>query len=117
MPLGQSQDIFQAHPGGRVTPPVSTSSNPLSTLHRRFACARLKFCPRDSMLVIGDEIIETPMVWPCRYFETHSSRKSAISRLMFGCTRTRRGEGAGIVVRKDGHSGPDALERGGESPC
>jgi glycine amidinotransferase len=31
-------------------------------------------CPRDSMLVIGDEIIETPMVWPCRYFETHSYR-------------------------------------------
>ena len=26
------------------------------------------------MLVIGDEIIETPMVWPCRYFETHSYR-------------------------------------------
>src|SRR5689334_11314411 len=31
-------------------------------------------CPRYSMLVIGDEIIETPMVWPCRYFETHSYR-------------------------------------------
>jgi glycine amidinotransferase len=31
-------------------------------------------CPRDSMLVIGEEIIETPMVWPCRYFETHSYR-------------------------------------------
>jgi glycine amidinotransferase len=31
-------------------------------------------CPRDSMLVIGNEIIETPMVWPCRYFETHSYR-------------------------------------------
>ena len=31
-------------------------------------------CPRDSMLVIGDEIIETPMVWPCRYFETQSYR-------------------------------------------
>ena len=28
----------------------------------------------------------------------------------------RRG-GAGTVVRKDGQSGPDALERGGESPC
>ena len=26
------------------------------------------------------------------------------------CTRTRRGEGTGIVVRKDGHSGPDALD-------
>ncbi|WP_234331164.1 hypothetical protein [Streptomyces sp. NRRL F-4474] len=24
-------------------------------------------CPRDSLLVIGDEIIETPMAWPCRY--------------------------------------------------
>jgi glycine amidinotransferase len=24
--------------------------------------------------VIGDEIIETPMAWPCRYFETHSYR-------------------------------------------
>ncbi|WP_328365529.1 amidinotransferase [Streptomyces sp. NBC_00445] len=31
-------------------------------------------CPRDSMLVIGDEIIETPMAWPCRYFETHPYR-------------------------------------------
>jgi glycine amidinotransferase len=31
-------------------------------------------CPRDSMLVIGNEIIETPMAWPCRYFETHSYR-------------------------------------------
>jgi glycine amidinotransferase len=26
------------------------------------------------MLVIGEEIIETPMAWPCRYFETHSYR-------------------------------------------
>ncbi|MFI2619282.1 amidinotransferase [Streptomyces sp. NPDC018584] len=31
-------------------------------------------CPRDGMLVIGDEIIETPMAWPCRYYETHSYR-------------------------------------------
>lgn len=31
-------------------------------------------CPRDGLLVVGDEIIETPMAWPCRYFETHSYR-------------------------------------------
>lgn len=31
-------------------------------------------CPRDSLLVVGDEIIETPMAWRCRYFETHSFR-------------------------------------------
>jgi len=31
-------------------------------------------CPRDSLLVIGDEIIEAPMAWRCRYFEVHSFR-------------------------------------------
>ncbi len=31
-------------------------------------------CPRDSILVVGNEIIETPMAWRCRYFETHSYR-------------------------------------------
>jgi glycine amidinotransferase len=31
-------------------------------------------CPRDSLLVIGCEIIETPMAWPCRYFESQSYR-------------------------------------------
>lgn len=31
-------------------------------------------CPRDSLLVVGDEIIEAPMAWPCRYFESHSYR-------------------------------------------
>jgi glycine amidinotransferase len=30
--------------------------------------------PRDGTLVIGDEIIETPMAWRCRYFETRSYR-------------------------------------------
>lgn len=31
-------------------------------------------CPRDSLLVVGEEIIETPMAWPCRYFETDAYR-------------------------------------------
>ncbi len=31
-------------------------------------------CPRDSVLIVGDEIIETPMAWPSRYFETHAFR-------------------------------------------
>jgi len=30
--------------------------------------------PRDLLLVVGDEIIETPMAWRCRYFETHAYR-------------------------------------------
>ncbi|MEU6312786.1 amidinotransferase [Streptomyces sp. NPDC047014] len=31
-------------------------------------------CPRDCLLVVGEEIIETPMAWPCRYFESHAYR-------------------------------------------
>ena len=25
--------------------------------------------PRDSIMTVGDQIIETPMAWRCRYFE------------------------------------------------
>ncbi|MCW8140775.1 MAG: amidinotransferase, partial [Planctomycetota bacterium] len=32
-------------------------------------------CPRDSLLVVGDEIIETPMAWRSRYFETFAYRR------------------------------------------
>jgi glycine amidinotransferase len=31
-------------------------------------------CPRDGVLVIGNEIIETPMSWRCRYFEMNAYR-------------------------------------------
>lgn len=31
-------------------------------------------CPRDGALVMGDEIIETPMAWRCRYFEMFAYR-------------------------------------------
>jgi glycine amidinotransferase len=37
---------------------------------RGFAVA----CPRDGLLVVGDEIIETPMAWRSRYFETDAYR-------------------------------------------
>jgi glycine amidinotransferase len=51
--------------------------DPLDT-HRKYATPEWSsrgFCnlyPRDGMLVIGDEIIETPMAWRERYFETQS---------------------------------------------
>ncbi len=31
-------------------------------------------CPRDGFIVIGDEVIETPMAWRSRYFETSAYR-------------------------------------------
>jgi glycine amidinotransferase len=37
---------------------------------RGFTCA----CPRDSLLVVADQIIETPMAWRSRYFETFAYR-------------------------------------------
>ena len=47
---------------------------------RRFASPHWRsngFCtasPRDGILVVGDEIIETPMAWRSRYFEVHAYR-------------------------------------------
>src|SRR5215472_6441916 len=41
MPLGQASGFFPSRSRKKWHPPVSTSPNPLSTLHRRFACARL----------------------------------------------------------------------------
>lgn len=32
-------------------------------------------CPRDGFLVVGDEIIESPMAWRSRYFEGHSFKR------------------------------------------
>jgi glycine amidinotransferase len=54
-------------------------SDPLDP-HRKYATPEWSsrgFCnlyPRDGMLVIGDEIIETPMAWREHYFETQSYR-------------------------------------------
>ncbi|MFD3536385.1 amidinotransferase [Streptomyces sp. NPDC058664] len=54
-------------------PDVADHKHRFSTPHwsaRGFCNA----CPRDVLLVIGDEIIETPTAWPCRYFEADSYR-------------------------------------------
>jgi len=32
-------------------------------------------CPRDGFMVVGDEIIETPMAWRSRYFEAYAYRR------------------------------------------
>ena len=54
-------------------PDVVDFSRPFRTPHwrsRGFTTA----CPRDGVLVIGDEIIETPMAWRTRYFEMFAYR-------------------------------------------
>ncbi|WP_224362049.1 inosamine-phosphate amidinotransferase 1 [Hyalangium versicolor] len=44
--------------------------------------------PRDLLLVIGDEIIETPMPWRSRYFEVHPYRKLLKEYFMAGARWT-----------------------------
>jgi glycine amidinotransferase len=54
-------------------PDIVDSSRPYRSPHwfsSGFCCA----CPRDGFLVIGDEIIETPMSWRSRYFEADAYR-------------------------------------------
>jgi glycine amidinotransferase len=57
--------------GVKVRRPDLCPHKPTQDLSSRSLCHS---SPRDSMLVIGNEILETPMAWPCRYFETHSYR-------------------------------------------
>jgi len=47
---------------------------PFSTPHWRAKGGLYSAMPRDSFLVVGDEIIEAPMAWRNRYFETHAFR-------------------------------------------
>ena len=50
------------------------------SFHRRYRTARWSSkgftvaCPRDGFLVVGDEIIETPMCWRSRHFEADAYR-------------------------------------------
>ena len=47
---------------------------PFSTPHFASAAGLYAAMPRDCLLVVGDEIIEAPMAWRSRYFETHAFR-------------------------------------------
>lgn len=50
-------------------------SIPYSTPDWKCPSGLYQAMPRDLLLVIGNEIIETPMAWRSRYFEIHSYRK------------------------------------------
>jgi glycine amidinotransferase len=47
---------------------------PFSTPNWQSAGGLYSAMPRDSLLVIGDTIIEAPMAWRCRYFESDAYR-------------------------------------------
>lgn len=49
-------------------------SRPFSTPQWRSAGGLYAAMPRDLLLVVGDEIIEAPMAWRCRYFEVEAFR-------------------------------------------
>ncbi len=61
--------------GVRVRRPEKVDmTRPFSTPHWKAGCSLYSAMPRDAFLVFGDEIIEVPMAWRNRYFETSAFR-------------------------------------------
>jgi glycine amidinotransferase len=57
----------------RVPSPLD-HSRPFATPDWESGCGMYAAMPRDVLLVVGDEIIEAPMAWRCRYFEVNAYR-------------------------------------------
>lgn len=55
-------------------PDLIDFSRPYSTPHWTQQCGFYAAMPRDYLLVIGNEIIESPMAWRSRYYESHIYR-------------------------------------------
>jgi glycine amidinotransferase len=67
-------DVLRAE-GVTVTRPDAVDhARAFSTPEWRSESGLYAAMPRDVLLVIGDEIIEAPMAWRCRYFEVHAYR-------------------------------------------
>jgi len=61
--------------GVKVFRPESTPTHLLHGTDKWRSDAYYNYCPRDSAIVIGDTLIETPMPLRARYFETFALRK------------------------------------------
>lgn len=56
-------------------PEALDQSKEFSTPDWKSPCGLYQAMPRDLLLVVGNEIIETPLAWRCRHYEIHSYRK------------------------------------------
>lgn len=56
-------------------PEILSHNVPYATPHWKLSGGLYAAMPRDVILVIGDEIIEAPMAWRSRYFESFAYRK------------------------------------------
>lgn len=71
-------DNFQKqleHAGVKVLRPDKTKTHLLHGTNQWRTDSYYNYCPRDSAIIIGDTILETPMPLRARYFETFSLRK------------------------------------------
>lgn len=55
-------------------PDVADHAKPFESPHWQSSCGLYAAMPRDFLLVIGDEIIESPMAWRSRYYEASCYR-------------------------------------------
>jgi glycine amidinotransferase len=56
-------------------PEAIDTRQPVTTPWWRSEASLAPTMPRDSLLIVANEIIEAPMAWRCRYFETHAYRQ------------------------------------------
>lgn len=73
--LDELSSILESEGVKVVRPEPCQHAIPFSTPEWKSAGGLYQAMPRDLLLVIGNEIIETPMAWRARYFEIHAYRK------------------------------------------
>lgn len=73
--LNVFSEILQAEGIKVVRPEPQDHGSGFSTSHWAANGGLYSAMPRDCLMVVGDTIIEAPMAWRCRYFETNAFRK------------------------------------------
>ena len=72
--LDQLTDLLEAEGVTVRRPDPVDHTHPFSTPDWKSPGGLYSAMPRDALLVIGDELIEAPMAWRSRYFESHAYR-------------------------------------------
>ena len=90
--------------GVRVRVPARVDhARPFSTPDWESPSGLYAAMPRDVLLVVGDEIIEAPMAWRCRYFECHAFRPLIAEYFRAGARWTAAPRPALTDALYDGH--------------
>ena len=82
--LANFVDVLQRQGITVTRPDVAPHHNHFATPHWSGVGGLYAAMPRDSLMIVGDIIIEAPMSWRCRYFETDAFRSLVKEYFMRG---------------------------------